>query len=170
MKKGLIYLLVVVAAAMSLSSCRTSAPRLDYRALAHATEKLGIEIGPRDNHQLYIEAAEWIGVPYRAGKDDKHGTDCSGLTSQLYRSVYKIKLPRSTEDQRKESDKIRRNNLHEGDLVFFSSKQANKKVAHVGVYLKKGQFIHASTSKGVIISNLNEEYYKRYWIGGGRVK
>lgn len=170
MKKGLIYLLVVVAAATSLSSCRTSAPRLDYRALAHATGKLGIEIGPRDNHQLYIEAAEWIGVPYRAGKDGKHGTDCSGLTSRLYKSVYKIKLPRSTEDQRKESDKIRRSSLHEGDLVFFSSKQTNKEVAHVGIYLKEGQFIHASTSKGVIISSLNEEYYKKYWIGGGRVR
>lgn len=170
MKKCPIYLLALVAAAMSMSSCRTSAPKLDYRALAHATEELGVEIGPKDNHQLYLEAAEWIGVPYRAGRDDKQGTDCSGLTSRLYKTVYDIKLPRSTEDQLKESAKVRRSNLQEGDLVFFSSRQANKRVAHVGIYLKEGQFIHASTSRGVIVSSLNEEYYKKYWIGGGRIR
>ena len=65
-----------------LSSCRTSAPRLDYQALARASILLGVDINMEDNHKLYLESAEWIGVPYRGGGDSKRGTDCSGLTYQ----------------------------------------------------------------------------------------
>lgn len=59
-----------------LSSCRTSAPRLDYQALARASILLGVDINMEDNHKLYLESAEWIGVPYRGGGDSKRGTDC----------------------------------------------------------------------------------------------
>ena len=143
-----------------LSSCRTSAPRLDYQALARASILLGVDINMEDNHKLYLESAEWIGVPYRGGGDSKRGTDCSGLTYQIYRKVYRTQVPRNTEDLRKEST----------DLVFFSSSRSRKKVAHVGIYLKNGKFIHASTSKGVIVSRLSEDYYTRHWISGGRIR
>ena len=126
-----------------LSSCRTSAPRLDYQALARASILLG---------------------------DSKRGTDCSGLTYQIYRKVYRTQVPRNTEDLRKESTKVAKRNLREGDLVFFSSSRSRKKVAHVGIYLKNGKFIHASTSKGVIVSRLSEDYYTRHWISGGRIR
>ena len=138
-----------------LSSCRTSAPRLDYQALARASILLGVDINMEDNHKLYLESAEWIGVPYRGGGDSKRGTDCSGLTYQIYRKVYRTQAKR---------------NLREGDLVFFSSSRSRKKVAHVGIYLKNGKFIHASTSKGVIVSRLSEDYYTRHWISGGRIR
>lgn len=153
-----------------LSSCRTSAPRLDYQALARASILLGVDINMEDNHKLYLESAEWIGVPYRGGGDSKRGTDCSGLTYQIYRKVYRTQVPRNTEDLRKESTKVAKRNLREGDLVFFSSSRSRKKVAHVGIYLKKGKFIHASTSKGVIVSQLSEDYYTRHWISGGRIR
>ena len=106
----------------------------------------------------------------RAGGDNKRGTDCSGLVSQLYKQVYNIRLSRSTDEQLKESNKVSRRNLREGDLVFFTSRASKKRVAHVGIYLKNGKFIHASTSKGVIVSSLNEQYYTQYWLRGGRVK
>ena len=153
-----------------LSSCRTSAPRLDYQALARASVLLGVDINMEDNHKLYLESAEWIGVPYRGGGDSKRGTDCSGLTYQIYRKVYRTQVPRNTEDLRKESTKVAKRNLREGDLVFFSSSRSRKKVAHVGIYLKNGKFIHASTSKGVIVSRLSEDYYTRHWISGGRIR
>lgn len=153
-----------------LSSCRTSAPRLDYQALARASIRLGIDISLEDNHRLYIEVADWIGTPYHSGGDSKKGTDCSGMVRQIYRKVYHLQVPRNSEDLRQLSSKITQRNLKEGDLVFFSNNRSKKKVAHVGIYLKDGNFVHASTSRGVIISKLSEDYYSKHWICGGRIR
>ena len=79
MKKYLSYIVTFTAILIGLSSCHTSAPRLDYKALAQASVRLGVDIELRDNHKLYIHASEWIGTPYRAGGDSKRGTDCSGV-------------------------------------------------------------------------------------------
>ena len=170
MKKYLSYIVALTIILIGLSSCHTSAPRLDYKALAQASVRLGMDIELTDNHKLYVNAAEWIGTPYRAGGDSRHGTDCSGLVSQLYKKTYRMRLSRSTDGQLKESNKIARRNLREGDLVFFTSRSSRKKVAHVGIYLKDGKFIHASTSQGVIVSSLKEKYYTQHWLCGGRVK
>ena len=170
MKQSFSYIIVLLGLMFCLSSCHTSAPRLDYKALAQASVRLGMDIELTDNHKLYVNAAEWIGTPYRAGGDSRHGTDCSGLVSQLYKKTYRMRLSRSTDVQLKESNKIARRNLREGDLVFFTSRSSRKKVAHVGIYLKDGKFIHASTSQGVIVSSLKEKYYTQHWLCGGRVK
>lgn len=170
MKRYLSYIATLAGILIGLSSCHTSAPRLDYKALAQASVRLGVDIELTDNHKLYINAAEWIGTPYRPGGDSKRGTDCSGLVSQLYKKVYRTRLSRSTDGQLKESNQISRRNLREGDLVFFTSRASRKKVAHVGIYLKDGKFIHASTSRGVIVSSLKEKYYTQYWLCGGRIK
>ena len=170
MKQSFSYIIVLLGLMSCLSSCHTSAPRLDYKALAQASVRLGMDIDLTDNHKLYVNAAEWIGTPYRAGGDSRHGTDCSGLVSQLYKKTYRMRLSRSTDGQLKESNKIARRNLREGDLVFFTSRSSRKKVAHVGIYLKDGKFIHASTSQGVIVSSLKEKYYTQHWLCGVRVK
>ena len=170
MKRLFLQSILLLGLIISLSSCRTSAPRLDYKALAKASIRLGVDINLEDNHKLYMESADWIGVPYRGGGDSKRGTDCSGLTYQVYRKVYRTQLPRNTEDLKKKSYNVSKRNLREGDLVFFTSRNSGKKVAHVGIYLKNGKFIHASTSKGVIVSNLNEDYYTKHWISGGRIQ
>lgn len=170
MKRVLSYIILLAGVLLGFSSCHTSAPRFDYRTLAKASIRLGVDIGLQDNHKLYVSAAEWIGVPYRAGGDSKRGTDCSGLVAQLYKKVYHTRLSRSTGGQLKESHKISRRNLREGDLVFFTSRNSRKKVAHVGIYLKDGKFIHASTGRGVIVSSLKEKYYTQYWLCGGRIR
>lgn len=170
MKRPLLHLLALISIVLSLSSCRTAAPRLDYKALARASVLLGVDIDMEDNHKLYIEAAEWIGVPYRGGGETKRGTDCSGLTCHLYKKVYNTRIPRNTEGQRQSSSKVSRHNLREGDLVFFTSRNSKRKVAHAGIYLKNGKFIHASTSRGVIVSRLDEQYYRTHWLSGGRIK
>lgn len=170
MRKNFLYIPVILGLIFSLSSCRSVASRLDYKALARASVRLGIDIRLEDNHKLYLEAAEWIGVPYRTGGDSKRGTDCSGFTSHIYKKVYHTKLSRSTDGQKKESNKVAKRNLREGDLVFFTSNRSGKKVAHVGIYLKEGKFIHASTTRGVIVSQLNEPYYTKHWISGGRTR
>ena len=130
-----------------------------------------MDIGLTDNHKLYVNAAEWIALPYRAGGDSKHG---NGLFRAWYPNF--IRKPtayacRAARDgQLKESNRIARRNLREGDLVFFTSRASRKKVAHVGIYLKDGKFVHASTGQGVIVSSLKEDYYTKHWLCGGRVK
>lgn len=166
---GRLYRLLLPALLLlCLSSCHTSAPRLDYRALARASVQLGMDIGPKDNHRLYLTAAEWIGTPYRSGGHTKRGTDCSGLTGEIYRKVYRVRLPRSTGEQLAACRKVARRGLKEGDLVFFHNGKSRKKVTHVGIYLKDGKFVHASTSRGVIVSSLDENYWRRCWMRGGR--
>ena len=168
MKQFIVHALCLLLLAIGVSSCHTSAPRLNYQSLARASLKLGMDIERTDNHQLYIQAAEWIGTPYRAGGTSKRGTDCSGLAREIYRKVYHMHLPRSTAEQMKSCRKVTRRQLKEGDLVFFHNGKSRKKVTHVGIYLKKDKFIHASTSRGVIVSNLNEDYWQHCWMRGGR--
>ncbi|WP_321436303.1 NlpC/P60 family protein [uncultured Bacteroides sp.] len=170
MKKYLYPLLTLVLLTGYLSSCGTKAPAFDYQALAKASVRLGININMEDNKQLYLEIAHWFGVPYLPKGMDEHGIDCSGFIYQVYKKIYKKELKRSTADElEKNCCLISRNRLKEGDLVFFSSKQSKGNVAHVGIYLKENKFAHASSSKGVIISSLKENYYIANWITGGRI-
>ena len=168
MKKRLFLLTSLL---VLLTSCGTRAPHYDYRELAQAALRLDMDIELKDNHRLYIESAQWIGVPYRTGGTSKRGVDCSGLTSNIYRAVYHKYLERSSDRQRTENcRKVRKGKLEEGDLVFFHNGRDKRRATHVGIYLKDGHFIHASTSQGVIVSQLDEPYYKRCWMQGGRVK
>lgn len=111
-----------------------------------------------------------IQVAFDAQKESRVAKPQAGHFKKLYKKTYRIRLSRSTDGQLKESNRIARRNLREGDLVFFTSRASRKRVAHVGIYLKDGKFIHASTSQGVIVSNLKERYYTQYWLCGGRVK
>ena len=60
--------------------------------------------------------------------------------------------------------------LRGGDLVFFATTKNKKKINHVGIYLKDNLFVHSTTSRGVILSSLNEDYYRKTWVGAGRVE
>ena len=154
-----------------LSSCGTRAPRVDYRELARAAVRLEMDIDADDNHRLYVEVADWIGVPYRHGGTTHRGTDCSGFTSAVYKKVYHKKLQRNSDAQRTEDcRKISKRQLKEGDLVFFHNGRRKRVANHVGIYLKDGKFVLVSTSSGVIVSRLEEPYYRKCWMQGGRVK
>lgn len=140
------------------------------------SNKLGIELSNKNQEDdkympLYAEASLWIGVPYRYGGMSKSGTDCSGLTYQIYRKVYRKTLPRSTADlEKKGIKKISKSELRPGDLVFFATSDNKNKITHVGIYLKNNKFIHASTTRGVVVNDLDENYYKRTWKKAGRIK
>lgn len=167
--KHLNYILLLTLLPIFLGSCRTATPRYDYQELAKASIRLGIDIDMKDNHTLYVESANWIGVPYRGGGTTQRGVDCSGLTSAIYKKVYRKELERNSEDQRKKDcRKVKKSKLREGDLVFFHNGRKKKRATHVGIYLKNRKFIHASSSQGVIISRLDEEYWDKHWICGGR--
>ncbi|WP_291562052.1 C40 family peptidase [Bacteroides sp.] len=156
---------------LSFSSCGTRRLNYDFRDLAAAAIRLDMDIDLKDNHKLYLEAADWIGTPYRDGGTTKKGVDCSGLTMSIYRTVYRKRLSRNSEEQRdKDCQRVLKRNLREGDLVFFHNGKKKRRASHVGIYLKDGRFIHASTSVGVVVSSLNERYYSSHWLQGGRVK
>lgn len=157
--------------ALSFSSCGTHKVTTNIREIAIAAIRLDMDIDLEDNHKLYIEASKWIGTPYRSGGNSKRGVDCSGLTSAIYKSVYRKRLERKAEDQREHDCKrVLKRNLKEGDLVFFHNGRRKREASHVGIYLKEGRFIHASTSSGVIVSSLKEKYYDKHWLSAGRVK
>lgn len=156
---------------LTLSSCGTHRMNYDFRELAVAAITLDMDIEMNDNHKLYIEAADWIGTPYRYGGKTKKGVDCSGFTSAIYRTVYNKRLSKSAEEQRDDDcRKVVKRNLREGDLVFFHNGRKKRRASHVGIYLKNGRFVHASSSAGVVVSSLDERYYEKHWLQGGRVK
>ena len=163
------YWLLLFTLPLLLGSCRSIAPTYNYQEIARASVRLGIDIDMKDNHALYVESSNWMGVPYRNGGTTRQGVDCSGLTSAIYKKVYRKNLERSSDEQRKKDcRKVKKRKLKEGDLVFFHNGRKKKHATHVGIYLKEDKFIHASTSKGVSIGNLNEDYWEKHWLSGGR--
>jgi len=110
---------------------------------------------------LYDEYLKWSGTPYRLGGNTFTGVDCSSLVQQIYRDAFGIRVPRTTKNQAKVGYKIERNSLKEGDLLLFKT---GYNIRHSGIYLERGNFINASTSHGVIISNINNPYWRsKYW-------
>ena len=163
------YWLLLFTLPLLLGSCRSIAPTYNYQEIARASVRLGIDIDMKDNHALYVESSNWMGVPYRNGGTTRQGVDCSGLTSAIYKKVYRKNLERSSDEQRKKDcRKVKKRKLKEGDLVFFHNGRKKKHATHVGIYLKEDKFIHASTSRGVSIGNLNEDYWEKHWLSGGR--
>ena len=111
--------------------------------------------------QLRAEVRRWQGTRHKMGGTSRSGVDCSGFVQQLYRSIFNRSIPRSTALQVQSGQPVALTQLSPGDLVFFLPPY---KVRHVGIYLGDGQFAHASTSKGVMISNLSETYWRNcYW-------
>ena len=152
-----------------LFSCST-ARRVEKRHTNEVYKALGLEADRDDNIALYKEAATWLHVRHVDGGMSRNGTDCSFLVYSLYKTVYHKTIERnSAAILTKNCKRINRNKLKEGDLVFFST-GGKSNVNHVGLYLKYNKFVHSSTSKGVIVSNLDEAYYRKTWVCGGRVK
>ncbi|MDE6353278.1 MAG: C40 family peptidase [Muribaculaceae bacterium] len=118
---------------------------------------------------LVAEAKKWIGTPYRYGGHSKSGTDCSGFIMEVFRAGVGIELPRTSKDQHKNSTRINANQLEVGDLVFFATGGSNGGVSHVGLYIGDNNMIHASTSRGVMISGLGEKYWVKTYHSAGRV-
>ncbi len=121
------------------------------------------------NQKLLNFMEEWYGTPYHYGGTDKSGIDCSAFAAELLTDVYQVTdLPRVSKDQYKESRRVTKSELREGDLVFFHTLGRGHTVTHVGVYLYNNRFIHASVS-GVQISDLSMGYYASHYVGAGRV-
>jgi lipoprotein Spr len=126
---------------------------------------MNVEVESLKNVSLLGFVDDWFGTRYRLGGTTKKGIDCSALTSALLLAVYGFNIPRTARQQYDATEHIDKDELKEGDLVFFNTKGG---VSHVGVYLENDYFLQASTH-GVKISNLDDHYYSKRFICGGRV-
>lgn len=108
-----------------------------------------------------IAAAEkWLGTPYCYGGNSSEGTDCSGLTTIAYRDGAGIDLPRNSSAQAETGHKIGRKDLRPGDLVFFSrNKGGSGPINHVAIYAGEGYLLHATTSRGVCYTPMDDPYW-----------
>ena len=118
------------------------------------------------NIALYNFIEDWYGVRYRLGGDSKKGIDCSAFARRLYDNVFCTDLVRTACEQFNMCRFITRpDSVKEGDLVFFKTK--GSRISHVGIYLMNDFFVHASSSRGVMISNLNDAYWEKRYAGAG---
>ncbi|WP_425060359.1 hypothetical protein SCACP_10500 [Sporomusa carbonis] len=111
-------------------------------------------------------AEKYLKTPYKFGGESPKGFDCSGFVKYVYNKHGK-KLPRTSDDQYMTGKKVAKANLKAGDLVFFTTYAPG--ASHVGIYCGNGKFIHVSSSRGVMISRMDEPYWKPRYLGARRV-
>ncbi|HCE2310741.1 TPA: C40 family peptidase [Vibrio parahaemolyticus] len=114
-----------------------------------------------NNPDLFQFYNEWHGTPYRLGGTHKSGIDCSAFVQRAFVEAYQLALPRTTKQQSTQGVELSWTDAKQGDLVFFKTRRSTY---HVGIYLGNKQFMHASTSKGVIISRIDNPYWaSKFW-------
>lgn len=116
--------------------------------------------------QLQNAFQQWEGTPYRYGGETSNGIDCSAFTQQVFRDFFDKDLPRNTRSQLQEGQGVRRRSIKRGDLIFFKT---GRRSLHVGISMGNGDFLHASVSSGVMISNIAEHYWATRYLGARRV-
>ncbi|MBR5685814.1 MAG: C40 family peptidase [Muribaculaceae bacterium] len=141
-----------------------------YRLVDEKWAALDIKLGRHDNKKLYKELKSWLGTPYAHARQDKGiGTDCSGMVMMVYQEVFNINLNRNSAKILEQNCRvISLDDLREGDLVFFCTSN-DERVSHVGIYLKDNKFVHASSSRGVVVDDLRQNYYATHFHAAGRV-
>lgn len=135
-----------------------------------------VENSVKDEHRITIDPAdygwdveklretvnEWKGTPYKYGGMSKQGVDCSGFVIRVTEVQFPdAKLPRSARGQSQVGKKVKRSELKAGDLVFFAASADPHKITHVGIYLGESKFAHASSTRGVTVSDLDKAYYTK---------
>ena len=142
-----------------LAGCSSSPSPQDFNELDSAKNISSYEKGVQ---QEFLEVYnDWKGVPYRLGGNTYSGIDCSAFVQVAYREALNIQLPRTTLAQVSVGNELSYEQVQVGDLAFFKT---SRKVRHVGVYIGNKQFMHASTSKGVMISRLDNPYWaSKFW-------
>lgn len=111
---------------------------------------------------------KYLGRPYAGHSRYQPGLDCSLFAQEVMREYSGVSLPRSAEEQYRRGTEVGRNQLEFADLVFFMTER--DRISHVGIYIGNNEFMHASSSQGVIISALNEKYWSQRYVGARRIQ
>lgn len=169
-KDRLLYIPIILATLVFLPGCHTSKKQVRNKGVRVESVHHNHKQAKGLERRLVDEAMTWRGTPYRYGGSEKgRGCDCSGLVVSVYDKVAGIKLPRNSKQQSEFCKKINKNAVRPGDLVFFATGKDPKKVSHVGIMIDDNRFIHASGSKGVIVSEMSTPYYSRTFLMYGKV-
>jgi cell wall-associated NlpC family hydrolase len=148
-------------AALSLAAC-TSAPRY-VRAPSSA-----VAVAGPNRQEIVRLARSFIGTPYRNGGETRSGMDCSGLVVAVFLDLG-ISLPRTSLDQARAGEEILRSQMKPGDLVFFKT-SSSKPISHVGIYIGRGHFVHASTrARRVRIDSMGNSYFRHRFVTARRI-
>ncbi len=153
----LMVLMVLVACSSRKKTVSTSTAARTAMAMSNVKSK-----------PLYRFINDWAGVRYRMGGLDKRGIDCSGFALLLQKNIYGNELPRRSSDQATVIRTKSISQLKEGDLIFFSF--GGGAVDHVGIYLNNNYFVHASTTRGVVVDDLSLPAYQRTMVKAGSIK
>ena len=125
-----------------------------------------------EDDKIQEEMEKYLGIRYKRGGNTTKGFDCSGFVKQVYNEVFGIDLPHQSSEQNRFSllTQISSEELKTGDLIFFSAGRNRKGINHVGIYLSDGRFIHAARTKGVVISKLDDPYWKARLVSTKRLE
>ena len=180
-----VSLLTILSAAILVSSCGVVPRSPQYPANSGSTSEPAAESSSADSSGTSSQARpamavsslnearaslmqayrEWKGTPYDLGGASKQGVDCSRLVNIIFDEYFGIDLPTNTRAQLNAGSGIRRAGVRTGDLVFFKT---GRKTLHVGIAVNKGEFLHASTSSGVMISKLGNSYWRNRFLAARR--
>lgn len=166
--RGAGSLMICLLMALLVAGCSSTPPAQNLSARPVAVggaTPLAAPALARD--ALHAQHREWAGAPYRLGGTSKAGVDCSGFVRQTFAQRFGLELPRTTEAQVQVGDVVERPHLVPGDLVFF---QTGFRKLHVGIYVEEGRFLHASTSRGVKLSQLDNPYWREHYWHARRVR
>ncbi len=187
-RRAAVPALCLLAAALGLGGCASTAPRFRSAGVPRAGTPPGTEhsneipsagvVKPRpweaaplpsalNRDRVLLEIVSLLGVPYEYGGADMAGIDCSAFTETVYASALHVGLPRSTAEQYREGAGVDRDRLRFGDLVFFNT--TGETPSHVGIYIEDDLFAHASVTYGVTISSMENSYYRDRFVGARRI-
>lgn len=162
------YTLPLILSFLFLTGC-SSTPNY----VAHSSKSIALASPidltnlPKVKNRLLSQYKDWRGTPYRYGGTSRNGVDCSAFVQNTFHSQLGYRLPRTTRTQIKAGFKIAKSDLKIGDIVFFNT---GFNALHNGIYIGESKFIHASSSKGVTISNLDNQYWQKTYLTSIRVR
>ncbi|WP_272679884.1 bifunctional murein DD-endopeptidase/murein LD-carboxypeptidase [Providencia sp. PROV032] len=173
-----------IAIAVTLTACTTpkSAKNTQYTAKSDTRMLNGsagdsLTMASQDEFEELVQSvdtkskimdqyANWKGVAYRLGGTTKKGVDCSSFVQRTFFEQFGVELPRTTSEQESSGKSVKRNNLKVGDIVLFKTGRTMK---HVGIYIGDEKFVHASTSSGVIVSEMTNSYWSKRYYASRRI-
>ena len=170
LKSALLAMCVVVSAHAAPNNNKAADDIERYlaeRGLTAQIELIRQNVGDKAS-DLVMNAMNFLGVPYRRGGTDERGFDCSGFVRSMYEQTIGLVLPRRAKDQAAATEKIEKQELKPGDLVFFNTMRQT--FSHVGIYLGDNKFIHSpKPGQQVRVDDMREAYWQRRFTGARRV-
>ena len=169
MIRKLIFIWIAISAVAIIVSC-SSGVKSSREKYSHEKEKdyySSAELYDlsEDRQQVLEEARKWLGVPYCYGGKTKDCADCSGFVMKIFETAGYV-LPRKSSEQFTFCRKVNSDDIRPADIVFFADRG---RINHVGIYAGGNQFIHSSSSQGVVKQSLNDSYYRNRLAGFGRI-